>query len=181
MILSSGSWFGVISHHQFAVTGRSLVKGKVTFSLLFFLDIQPIIHKLEFLCRHIFFYSIISLRPKHSVPSSSLFRLFGNHVHPGIGRASQMNGYFALLFVFLTQYKVLNEMHLECKRQTKILVSDKKVQRRTTTENFSNSFMIMLMPHASVAMDSLDSSEAEPVSGTCNEVRLLKNLLIWKT
>ena len=38
-----------------------------------------------------------------------------------------MNEYFALLFVFLTQYKrVLNEIHLECKRQTKILVSGKK-------------------------------------------------------
>ena len=39
-----------------------------------------------------------------------------------------MNEYFALRFVFLTQYKVLNEMHLECKRQTKILVSGKKVK-----------------------------------------------------
>ena len=121
------------------------ILGKVTFSLLLFLDIQPIIHKSEFLCRHIFFCCIMSLRSKHSVPSSNLFRLLRNHVHPGIQRASQMNGYFALLFVFLTQYKVLNEMHLEYKRQTKILVSGKKVQRGTTTENFSNSFMIMLM------------------------------------
>ena len=102
------------------------ILGKVTFSLLLFLDIQPIIHKSEFLCRHIFFYCIISLRSKHSVPSSNLFRLLRNHVHPGIRRASQMNEYFALRFVFLTQYKVLNEMHLECKRQTKILVSGKK-------------------------------------------------------
>ena len=31
-----------------------------------------------------------------------------------------------------------------------------------------------------MAMDSLDSSKAEPVSGTCNEVRLLKNILITK-
>ena len=91
------------------------------------------------------FYCLISLRSKHSVSSSNLFRLLRNHVQPGIQRASLMNGYFALLFVFLTQYKVLNEMYLECKRQTKILVSGKKVQRGTTTENFSNSFMIMLM------------------------------------
>ena len=128
-----------------AICSNRPILGKVTFSLLLFLDIQPIIHKSEFLCRHIFFYCIISLRSKHSVPSSNLFRLLRNHVHPGIRRASQMNEYFALRFVFLTQYKVLNEMHLECKRQTKILVSGKKVQRRTTTENFGNSFMIMLM------------------------------------
>ena len=108
------------------ICSKRPILGKVTFSLLLFLDIQPIIHKSEFLCPHIFFYCIISLRSKHSVPSSNLFRLFGNHVHPGIRRASQMNGYFALLFVFLTQYKALNEMHLECKRQTKILVSGKK-------------------------------------------------------
>ena len=31
------------------------ILGKVTFSLLLFLDLQPIIHKSEFLCRHIFF------------------------------------------------------------------------------------------------------------------------------
>ena len=31
------------------------ILGKVTFSLLLFLDIQPTIHKSGFLCRHIFF------------------------------------------------------------------------------------------------------------------------------
>ena len=68
-----------------AICSNRPILGKVTFSLLLFLDIQPIIHKSEFLCRHIFFllYSfssfqafcsfkqLVSITPESRTPRNS--------------------------------------------------------------------------------------------------------------